>query len=75
MLSIQEIHYYNRLVESENVHNLIKCQFDSSDIVVTKVDEDDKPYFFCLGCDSVFKLSQETEKIIKITIDKFISRG
>ena len=72
MLSVLEVHYYNKLLESEKVHNVIVCPFVKEDLVVTKVDEDDKPYFYCLSCRAVFKLSQEIENIIKLTIDKFI---
>ena len=36
MLSVQEIHFYNNLVESNKSHNLIVCPFVKEDIVVTK---------------------------------------
>jgi hypothetical protein len=74
MLSVQEVHFYNNLVEKNEVKNLIVCPFVKEDIVVTKVDEDDKPYFFCIGCRTTFYLTKDIQEIIKLTIDKFISR-
>jgi len=74
LLSVGEIHFYNKLVEENKVKNLIVCPFVKEDLVVTKIDEDDMPYFHCIGCGTVFKLSQDIERIIKLTIDKFISK-
>ena len=73
MLSIQEIHYYTKLVEKNKIKNLILCPFNKLDIVITKFDEDDMPYFYCLSCKSVFKLSKDVEDIIKIAIDKYLN--
>ena len=72
MLSVQEIHFYNNLVRDEKVKNIISCPFDKDDIIVTKIDEDDKPYFYCLTCKSTFKLTKDIEDVIYITINKFI---
>jgi uncharacterized protein YbaR (Trm112 family) len=72
MISIQEIHFYNNLVNNNKVKNLIVCPISSSDIVVTRVDEDDRPYFYCISCKTVFRLTDEVKKIITLTIKKFI---
>ena len=71
MLSVGEVHFYNNLVESEKVHNVIFCPFDKTDIVITKVDEDDMPYFYCIGCKISFKLSSDAKEYIRLCIDKF----
>jgi len=71
MLSVLEIHYFTRLVEEGKVKNIIKCPFGSDDIIITKVDENTNPYFYCLNCQTSFSLGKRIEKIIKITIDKF----
>lgn len=71
LLSVGEVHYYNNLVESEKVHNVIFCPFDKLDIVITKVDEDDLPYFYCISCKTSFKLSNDAKTYIKLSIDKF----
>lgn len=72
MLSVQEVHFYNNLVEKGKVANLIACPFVKDDIVVTKVDEDDKPYFYCIGCKTVFKITSDIEHTISTIIKKFI---
>jgi len=72
MLSVQEIHFYNNLVDSNKVENLIVCPFVKDDIVVTKVDEDDKPYFYCIGCKTIFKLTSDIEHTISTIIKKFL---
>lgn len=74
MLSMQEIHYYTKLAREGKVKDIIKCPFDSNDIVMVKADEDDKPILHCLGCKSTFKLSKNIEKTIQITIDKFFNQ-
>lgn len=74
MLSVQEVHFYNNLVERNNVKNVIVCPFVKEDIVVTKVDEDDRPFFFCLSCRVTFLLTKDIQEVIKLTIDKFISK-
>ena len=71
MITIQEIHYYTKLVEDKNIKNLIVCPFDPSGIILTKLSDDDTFYFECLSCESTFKLGQRIEKIIKNTIDKY----
>ena len=72
MLSMQEVHYFTRLVEKEKVKNIITCPFDPTDIVITKSDEDDLPFFYCLSCKTSFKLNKDTEDIIRIIINKFL---
>jgi Trk K+ transport system NAD-binding subunit len=72
MLSVQEITFYNDLVE-KNIAGKINCPFDANDVVVTKVNDENEVYFKCLGCDTVFYPGLKVEKIIKNTIDKHIS--
>lgn len=74
MLSPQEVHYYNNLVQSEKVHNVIFCPMNKQDIVVMKLDEDDMVYFYCISCKTTFKLTKDMEEIIKSTIILFISK-
>jgi hypothetical protein len=69
MLSVQEVTFYNDLVE-KNVAGKINCPFDTNDIVVTKVNDQGEVYFKCLGCDTIFYPGTKVEKIIKNTIDK-----
>lgn len=70
MLSVQEVTFYNDLVE-RNVAGKINCPFDTNDVVVTKVNDENEVYFKCLGCDTIFYPGLKIEKIIKDTIDKY----
>lgn len=72
MISIQEVHFYNNLVDVNKLDNLIVCPFVKDDIVVSRVDEDDKPYFYCISCKTTFKLTNDTEHTINNIIKKFL---
>lgn len=72
MVSIQEIHFYNNLVKNQQVSNLIFCPINNDDIIVTKVDKYDKPYFYCISCKTIFRLTSEIQEVISATIKKFI---
>ena len=52
-LTIQEVNHYNNLVKNKKALR-IECQFDANDTVVSKVDNSDKVFFYCLGCRSSF---------------------
>lgn len=73
MLSVQEVTFYNSLV-NKGLVGKINCPFDIDDIVVTKVNPEDKVYFECITCNSVFYPGIKIEKTIKNTIDKFKSK-
>jgi hypothetical protein len=73
VLTPQEVHFYNKLVESEKVHNFIVCPSNSLDIVVMKLDEDDMVYFYCISCKTKFKLHKDIEDTIKGSILKYIN--
>jgi hypothetical protein len=70
-LTIQEIHYYNKLVTKNKIENYILCPFNPKDIVVLKVNEDYEPLFECISCDSIFKLNDYAKINIKSIIDKY----
>jgi hypothetical protein len=70
MLSVQEVTFYNNLVEKGNAGK-INCPFDTNDVVVTKVNDKDEVYFKCLGCDTIFYPGLKIEQIIKNTINTF----
>ena len=72
MISIQEVHFYNNLVDVNKLDNLIVCPFVKDDIVVSRVDEDDKPYFYCISCKTTFKLTSDIEYTINTIIKKFL---
>jgi hypothetical protein len=74
MLSAAQIHYYNGMVEREEIHNVIKCPMDPMDIVTTKIDEDDEIYFFCISCKTKFTLSYDAKEFILQGIDKSIKQ-
>lgn len=69
MLSIQEVNFYNSLVE-RNLAGKINCPFDENDIVVSRVNPKDEVYFECLSCKTTFEVGIKVENIIKNTIDK-----
>jgi len=75
MLSPAQIHYYNNLVERELIHNVIVCPIDPTDIVTTKLDEDDQIYFFCISCKTKFTLNHVAKDFILQGIDKFVKEG
>lgn len=52
-LTIQEVNYYSNLVKDGKAKK-IECRFDANDTVVSKVDSDDKVFFYCLGCHTSF---------------------
>lgn len=70
MLSVQEVTFYNDLVE-KNIAGKINCPFDTSDVVVTKVNDKNEVYFKCLGCDTIFYPGLKVEQIIKDAINTF----
>jgi hypothetical protein len=74
MLSIQEVHFYNILVEKGLV-NPMNCPFNeegvSTHIVLPSLKEDDKLTFTCLTCVTNFELGINTEQIIKKSVDKY----
>lgn len=74
LLSVGEVHFYNNLVQSEKVHNVIFCPFDKRDIVITKVHEDDSLYFYCISCKTSFTLSQDAKRYIRLSIDQFTTK-
>ena len=49
MLSVQEVTFYNDLVE-KNIAGKINCPFDTSDVVVTKVNDKNEERYFTLEC-------------------------
>lgn len=70
MLSVQEVTFYNNLV-NKGIVGKINCPFDIDDIVVTKVNSQDQVYFECITCDSIFYPGIKVINTIKSTIDKF----
>jgi len=70
VLTVQEVNFYNSLVERDLVAK-INCPFDTDDIVVTRVNPQDEVYFKCISCQTTFYPGIKVEKIIKETIDKF----
>jgi hypothetical protein len=56
-VTIKEINFYNSLVEKGRALP-IYCPFDKEenfkDIIIAKVDENDKVCFYCLSCKSTF---------------------
>ena len=70
MITVQEINTYNNLAKKGFVQK-ITCPFDESDLIITKVDSDLNPFFYCLGCNSSFSPGNNTESKIKRALDKF----
>lgn len=64
-LSIKEVHSYLNLV-NEGRADKINCPFDETDIVITKLDKDDKVYFYCLSCQTSFYPGINTIQKIKL---------
>ena len=56
-LTIQEVNYYNTLVSKGQALKII-CPFDEDknfpDTVISRIDESDNVFFYCLGCSSSF---------------------
>lgn len=74
MLSVQEVNFYNSLVEKD-LAGKINCPFDENDIVATRVNSKDEVYFECLSCKTTFQIGIKVENIIKNTIDKLKNQG
>jgi hypothetical protein len=72
MLSVQEVTFYNDLV-NKGIVGKINCPFDMDDIVVTKVNSQDKVYFECISCNTTFHPGIKVINTIKNTISKFKS--
>lgn len=70
MLSVQEVTFYNDLVIS-GLAKKINCPFDIDDTVVTRVNSQDKVYFECISCNTIFYPGIKVENVIKNTIKKF----
>jgi hypothetical protein len=74
MLSIQEVHFYNILVEKGLV-NPMNCPFNedsvSNHIIIPNLNENDSLFFTCLTCVTNFELGLNTEQIIKNSINKY----
>jgi hypothetical protein len=73
LLTTQEINTYNKLSEKGFVQK-ITCPFDTSDIIVTRVDSSGTPFFYCLTCSSSFSVGLNTEGKIKKGIKDFSGR-
>jgi hypothetical protein len=74
MLSIQEVHFYNILVEKGLV-NPMNCPFNeegvSTHILLPYLNKNDMLFFNCLTCEANFELGLNTEELIKKAIDKY----
>jgi hypothetical protein len=73
VLSAKEISFYNQMCDS-GLAQKIECPFNEDDIIITKIDEKDNPYFYCISCNTKFDIGKNTEEKIKKSIDKFLSR-
>ncbi len=72
MLTVKEINTYINLSKRGFVQK-ITCPFDSSDAIVTKVNDDLEPFFYCLNCNSTFIPGGNTENRIRESINKIKS--
>lgn len=52
-ISIQEVHYYNDLV-NKGLAEKITCPISETDIVISKLDNENKVYFYCVSCHTSF---------------------
>lgn len=75
-VTIQELNFYNDLVKNKKALPII-CPFDKSkefsDIVITKIDDNDKVYFHCISCKSNFYPNTDMIQKIKGYISLAIS--
>jgi hypothetical protein len=72
-LSVQEINFYNSLCDL-GIAQKIECVFDTNDIIITKIDENNNPYFYCITCNTKYDIGTNTIEKIKKTIDNYLSR-
>lgn len=74
-LSIQEVHSYLDLV-NEGKAERINCPFYETDIVITKLDENDKVYFYCMSCKTSYYPGINTIQRIKkyLAADLFLKK-
>lgn len=70
-LTIQEVHYYNDLVKIGKALK-INCPIDETDIVISKLDKEDKVFFYCISCKTSFYPGLNTIEKIKHTINTAI---
>lgn len=68
MLSIQEVHSYNILVE-KGFAEPMNCPFNeegiANHIILSELNKSEELVFRCLTCDASFQLGLNTEDIIK----------
>lgn len=74
MLSMKEVHFYNKLVE-KGLASKLECSFNAervgSHIIIPELDKNDELLFICLTCNSTFKLGINTQETIKSYINKY----
>jgi hypothetical protein len=74
MLSIQEVHSYNKLSE-KGIVNPINCPFNeegvSTHITIPYLKKNDELSFTCLTCDTVFTPGLKTIEIIKKSLELY----
>lgn len=70
-LTIQEVHYYDDLVKIGKALK-INCPIDETDIVISKLDEEDKVFFYCISCKTSFYPGLNTIEKIKYAINNAI---
>lgn len=74
MLSMKEIHFYNKLVE-KGLAKPLECSFNAervgNHIIMPELDKDDDLFFICLTCNSKFKPGINTAEVIKSNIKKY----
>jgi hypothetical protein len=74
-ISIQEIHSYLNLV-NEGKAEKINCPLNETDIVISKIDENNKVFFQCISCNTKFYLGiNKIQKIKKyLAADLFLKK-
>lgn len=74
-ISIQEVHSYLNLV-NEGRAEKINCPLNETDTVISKIDESNKVFFYCISCNTKFYLGiNKIQKIKKyLAADLFLKK-
>jgi hypothetical protein len=74
MLSMQEVHSYNKLSE-KGIVNSINCPFNedgvSTHILIPFLKENEELYFTCVTCDTIFTPGLKTIETIKKSLELY----
>lgn len=74
-LSIQEVHFYNNLVNQGEAEELTFHGVDDGNVIIPRLDDQDRVYFLDLGSRVKIYPGENLIEKIKKTVDKHLKQG